>query len=79
MAELRATLGPAGAALHPGHGADGKLAELRFLYEPYVEALARHLLLDVPAWSPPPSSHDNWRTSAWDMEAHPEAEAHTEA
>src|SRR5439155_7173814 len=34
VAELRATLGSAGEALRPGDGADGKLAELRFLYEP---------------------------------------------
>lgn len=40
------------------------LAQLRTMYEPYVEALARHLILEVPPWRAA-AIRDNWKTSAF--------------
>jgi len=35
------------------------------MYEPYVAALAQHLLMPLPAWRAGVEPHENWRTSAW--------------
>ena len=35
--------------------------ELRAMYEPYAEALSRHLLMPLPAWVPPAGAPDNWQ------------------
>ena len=43
---------------------DGKLAELRQLYEPYIEAMSARLLMPVSAFEAK-GRPDNWRTSAW--------------
>ena len=40
------------------------LAQLRTMYEPYVEALARHLVLVAPPWRAA-AIRDNWKTSAF--------------
>ncbi len=40
-----------------------RLAELRGLYEPYVQALSAWLLLPLPALAIDPTASDNWRTS----------------
>jgi len=66
LAELRASLAAAGLRLHEGENADAKLAELRRMYEPYVNALAHRLLLTVPPWLPPAGHTDNWQASAWE-------------
>ena len=50
--------------LDAGVGFDGKLAELRRMYEPFVAALAEHLLMPLPAWRSG-GSRENWRTTAW--------------
>lgn len=42
-----------------------KLAELRGMYEPFVNALARHFLFTLPEMSPHETAVDNWQTSAW--------------
>jgi ABC-type multidrug transport system fused ATPase/permease subunit len=42
-----------------------RLAELRETYEPYVFALAGHLLMPLPPWILPQDAIDNWKTSAW--------------
>jgi hypothetical protein len=44
--------------------AASRLAQLRTMYEPYVEALARHLVLEVPPWRAA-AIRDNWKTSAF--------------
>lgn len=41
-------------------------AKVRRSYEPFAEALARDLALDVPAWILDRHAPDNWQTSAWD-------------
>src|SRR5947209_1074811 len=64
LARLRTGLAVAGVVLHAADGAEEKLAELRRMYEPYVAALAKHLLMPLPAWRSGAEPHENWRTSA---------------
>jgi hypothetical protein len=42
-----------------------KLAELRGMYEPFVNGLAHYFLLNLPGFVPPRPTADNWQTSAW--------------
>lgn len=43
------------------------LADLRQLYEPYAQALANHLLYELPPWVPDVHRTDNWRRAPWDL------------
>lgn len=60
LVRLRSTLHASGAALREGADADATLAGLRALYEPYVQALADHLMLTLPPWIGEPSPDENW-------------------
>ncbi len=51
--------------LHP-EDAEARLAEIRLIYEPFVTALAQHLLVNIPPWIAPTRTVDDWQTSAWD-------------
>jgi hypothetical protein len=51
--------------MREGAAVDAQLAELRGMYEPFVNALARRLLFGLPAVVPEKSTPDNWQTSAW--------------
>jgi hypothetical protein len=62
---LRELLRQAGLALHEGPAANAKLAELRAMYEPFVNGLAQHFLLVLPPILPEQSVVDNWQKSAW--------------
>lgn len=42
-----------------------RLAELREMYEPYVEPLSARLLMPIMGWSAPEEITKNWRSSAW--------------
>ena len=42
-----------------------KFAELRKMYEPFVNALAHHFVLTLPPIVPEGAVVDNWQTSAW--------------
>jgi hypothetical protein len=42
-----------------------RLARMRAFYEPYVNAIADHLALQLPQWLVPDSPTDNWRTTEW--------------
>jgi hypothetical protein len=66
LARLRAVLTAAGVILRAGPAADEQLAALRRLYEPYVNALALHLLMPLPPWLPDPAARDNWLRTAWE-------------
>ena len=48
LRRLREALRAAGLELRDGRGGGRQLAELRGLYEPFVDALARHFLLALP-------------------------------
>lgn len=63
---LRDELARSGIHLSDGMVTEKKLAQLRGTYEPFVEALARHLLIQPPLWIAPPEHVDDWETSAWD-------------
>ena len=41
------------------------LAELRGLYEPFVNALAAYFLFALPPFQPEKPPVDNWQTSPW--------------
>jgi hypothetical protein len=64
---LRAVLSAAGIALRDGPAAEQKLSELRRMYEPYVNSLAKYLLMPLPPWILSTTTADNWRTSAWEI------------
>jgi hypothetical protein len=44
---------------------NAKLDRLRQMYEPYLQALAAHLYVELPPWILAKEVTDNWRTSAW--------------
>jgi hypothetical protein len=62
LEELRAR------GVEPGADAETirtRMAYMRQGYEPYVNALARRLELNMPPWLAPESPTDNWRTTSW--------------
>ena len=67
MARLRGVLTAAGIPLRDGPVADQKLAELRRMYEPYVNSLSNYLIMPLPSWILASNTTDNWRTSAWEQ------------
>jgi Ion channel len=62
---LRAKLEPAGVRLDPN--AESRLAAFRKMYEPYVAALSRRLLMPVPPIVVDVEAPDAWQTSAWTL------------
>jgi hypothetical protein len=66
LAGLRERLASAGLGLRARPDFEPRLAELRHMYEPYVEALAHHLAVPLPPWVREVERPDNWQTSAWD-------------
>ncbi len=67
LASLRTDLARHGVALSLGGDATERLAELRLLYEPYLQALSRRLLMPLPPWVPSEHKKDNWQGSPWDV------------
>jgi hypothetical protein len=66
LEQLRRVLAARGLTLATGEEADSVLRELRSSYEPYVNALSRHLRMPLPSWLPPDDVADNWEITAWD-------------
>lgn len=66
LAQVRRNLVAAGVTLRDGDEAERKLAELRRMYEPYVNSMAEYLFMRLPPWMHPGSAMDNWQTSAWE-------------
>jgi Ion channel len=66
LIRLRATLAEAGLLLREGSAAEQKLIAVRAKYEPYVNALADHLLVALPPWLPEAGATDDWQTSVWE-------------
>jgi hypothetical protein len=66
LMRLREMLIDAGIPLREGTDADQKLSSLRAKYEPYVNALAEHLLVALPPWLPETGAADDWQTSVWE-------------
>jgi hypothetical protein len=65
FARLRESLAAAGLVLRGGPGMEKALAELRGLYEPFVNALAAYFLHPLPPVQHDRPPVDNWQTSAW--------------
>jgi hypothetical protein len=65
LLRLRSALRDAGLSLRDGPHIDERLSELRELYEPFANALARHFLYTVPPIYSEKPAVDNWQTSAW--------------
>jgi hypothetical protein len=65
LARVRQTLAAVGIDLREGQEADDRLAELRRMYEPYLNALSDYLLMPLAEWIPVPGTKDNWQKSRW--------------
>ncbi|MBI3412144.1 MAG: two pore domain potassium channel family protein [Planctomycetes bacterium] len=65
LIRLRELLLAAGLPLNQGPAFDAKLAELRAMYEPFVEALAQYFLVTLPHFVTDKPPVDNWQTSPW--------------
>src|SRR5258706_5069490 len=63
---LRAELARNGVTLSDDPDAARNLADLRSLYEPYAEALARRLYMTLPPWIHSEQRKDNWQGGPWD-------------
>jgi hypothetical protein len=63
---LRETLAAAGLNLRSSDEARQKLAKLRSMYEPYLHATAKNLMVALPPWRPPAKVRDNWQAGPWD-------------
>jgi len=66
LEQIRAQLAEKGLNLHTSDGANQKLAQLRSLYEPYAQAIARNLFIPLPPWIRRDQIRDNWRSGPWD-------------
>lgn len=66
LEQLRAILAHAGRQLADDEERLAELRRLRRMYEPYVVALGRRLLITLPPWIGPVRPKDNWQSSAWD-------------
>lgn len=62
---LRAQIAESGFQLRERNAAAAKLAELRNMYEPYLQGLSSYLYMEVPPFILSKEITDNWRTSAW--------------
>jgi hypothetical protein len=66
LAQVRRSLASANVTLRDGEEIEKKLTELRRMYEPYVNSMARFLFMTLPPWMHPGNAMDNWQTSAWE-------------
>jgi hypothetical protein len=63
---LLQALAVAGLKLHSTEEARQKLTRLRSMYEPYLQATARILMVTLPPWRHPVKMRDNWQAGPWD-------------
>jgi hypothetical protein len=70
LTRLRAALAQHGVSLsfavNDGADVPERLAELQALYEPYLHAIGRRLLMALPPWVHADHKKDNWQGSPWD-------------
>jgi len=62
---LRNALAETGITVREGLGTDPKLRELRQMYEPYVQALSKYLLISLPPWFRVNVTLDIWQSTNW--------------
>jgi Ion channel len=65
LRSLRNALAETGVTIREGLSTEQKLWELRQMYEPYVQALSRHLLISLPPWFRVNVTLDSWQSSNW--------------
>ena len=63
---VRDTLAAAGLKIRTGEEARTKLSKLRSMYEPYLHATAKNLMVSLPPWKHPAKMRDNWQAGPWD-------------
>jgi voltage-gated potassium channel Kch len=63
---LRDGLAEVGLRFRQEEDAEQRLGDICKIYEPFVQALANHLLVNLPPWVPANRTVDDWQTSAWD-------------
>ncbi|MGA3087684.1 MAG: potassium channel family protein [Terriglobales bacterium] len=63
---LRTELAWRGVTMSDKADAAERLAELRVVYEPYLHALSRRLLMTLPPWIHDTRVKDNWQGGPWD-------------
>lgn len=63
---MRIELADRGLMLAGGEEADEALGDLRASYEPYINAISRHLRMPLPAWVPAEGATDNWEVTRWE-------------
>lgn len=66
FSSLQQQLAEMSITLNDPENAETRLAELRELYEPYINVLAYFLLMPVSGWITSGEAIDDWQTSAWD-------------
>src|SRR5579859_4267882 len=66
---LRLIVSALGLADTPSALAATRLHGIRGAYEPYLDALAEHLLMPLPPWLPEPGATDNWESTSWDFDS----------
>jgi len=64
--KMHDALAEVGLELRLGEDAEQHLYEIRRSYEPFVNSLADHLLVNLPPWIHATKTVDDWQTSAWD-------------
>jgi Ion channel len=63
--QLKESFKSEGMTFPDGPATVAQLAELRAMYEPFVNGLAQHFLFKLPGFFPEQLKADNWQTSAW--------------
>lgn len=66
FARMRNSLAEVGLRFSNEESAEKRLYDIRRMYEPFVNALADHLLVSLPPWIAAERGVDDWQTSAWD-------------
>jgi hypothetical protein len=64
--KMAKVLAAAGVRLRQDAVSVEKLARLRSLYEPYLEAMSRNLQITLPPWIHQEKRKDNWQGGPWD-------------
>jgi hypothetical protein len=64
--KMRDALSEVGLELRHGEDAEKHLYDIRRSYEPFVNSIADHLLMNLPPWIQTTKTVDDWQTSAWD-------------
>ena len=62
---LQKVLSEADVSMRDNTATEQRLSELRRMYEPYVQALSRYLLISMPPWFQVDVMPDSWQISSW--------------